>query len=144
MNKVKLNSQQQLAVDTIEGPVMVIAGPGTGKTEIIAQRIANILKTTDTNPDSILALTFTESGAKAMKQRLIATIGETAYYVNILTFHAFCSSVIQEFPDRFAISTPTEPLADLERVEIFQQILNFRFFRRAFGFWSSGPSRSRD
>ena len=123
MNKVKLNSQQQLAVDTIEGPVMVIAGPGTGKTEIIAQRIANILKTTDTNPDSILALTFTESGAKAMKQRLIATIGETAYYVNILTFHAFCSSVIQEFPDRFAISTTTEALADLERVEIFQQIL---------------------
>ena len=120
---MKLNQAQQLAVETIEGPVMVIAGPGTGKTEIIAQRIANILKTTDTNPDSILALTFTESGAKAMKQRLIATIGETAYYVNILTFHAFCSSVIQEFPDRFAISTTTEALADLERVEIFQQIL---------------------
>src|SRR3989338_5166590 len=125
---MKLNQAQQLAVETIEGPVMVIAGPGTGKTEIIAQRIANILKTTDTNPDSILALTFTESGAKAMKQRLIATIGETAYYVNILTFHAFCSSVIQEFPDRFAISTTTEPLADLERVEIFQQILKAHDF----------------
>lgn len=120
---MKLNPAQQLAVDTTEGPVMVIAGPGTGKTQIIAQRIASILKKTDTAPDSILALTFTESGAKAMKERLIATIGETAYYVNILTFHAFCSSVIQEFPDRFAISTTTEPLADLERVEIFHQIL---------------------
>ncbi len=111
---MKLNPAQQLAVETIEGPVMVIAGPGTGKTQIIAERIAQILKKTDTDPGAILALTFTESGAKAMKQRLIATIGETAYYVNILTFHAFWSSVIQEFPDHFAISTTTEALADLE------------------------------
>lgn len=120
---MKLNPAQQLAVDTIEGPVMVIAGPGTGKTQIIAERIANILKKTDTDPGAILALTFTESGAKAMKERLIATIGETAYYVNIATFHSFCSNVIQEFPDRFAVAVSTEPLADLERVEIFQQIL---------------------
>ncbi|MDZ4229345.1 MAG: ATP-dependent helicase, partial [Patescibacteria group bacterium] len=85
---------------------------------------ANILKKTDTDPSSILALTFTESGAKAMKERLIRTIGETAYYVNIMTFHAFCSSVIQEFPDHFAVSLATEPLADLERVEIFHHILD--------------------
>ena len=91
---MKLNKAQQLAVDTIEGPVMVIAGPGTGKTQIIAERIANILQKTDTAPDSILALTFTESGAKAMRERLIAAIGPTAYYVNISTFHAFCSQVI--------------------------------------------------
>src|SRR3990167_2480682 len=120
---MKLNQAQQLAVDTIEGPVMVIAGPGTGKTQIIAERIAQILKKTDTAPDSILALTFTESGAKAMRERLIATIGETAYYVNISTFHAFCSSVIQEFPDRFALMA-AEPLAELERVEIFHEIID--------------------
>lgn len=124
---MKLNSAQQLAVDTIEGPVMVIAGPGTGKTQIIAERIANILKKTDTAPDSILALTFTESGAKAMRERLIAAIGPTAYYVNISTFHAFCSQVIQEFPDRFTLSA-TEPLAELERVEIFHEIINSRQF----------------
>lgn len=124
---MKLNLAQQLAVETIEGPVMVIAGPGTGKTQIIAERIANILKKTDTDPSSILALTFTESGAKAMRERLIATIGEAAYYVNIATFHAFCSSIIQEFPDRFSL-TATEPLAELERVEIFHEIIDAHQF----------------
>jgi DNA helicase-2/ATP-dependent DNA helicase PcrA len=123
MSRLTLNSTQRLAVDTIDGPVMVIAGPGTGKTEIIAQRVARILKTTDTPPDAILALTFTESGAKEMRQRLLGVIGQTAYYVNIFTFHAFCSSVIQEFPDHFIISPEIEPLSDLERVEIFHQIL---------------------
>src|SRR5665648_47010 len=121
---MKLNLNQQLAVDTIDGPVMVIAGPGTGKTQIIAERIANILKKTDTSPDAILALTFTESGAKAMRERLIQAIGPTAYYVNIFTFHSFCSSVIQEFPDKFIISPQVEPLSDLERVQIFQTILD--------------------
>ncbi|MFH0942757.1 MAG: ATP-dependent DNA helicase [Candidatus Beckwithbacteria bacterium] len=121
---MKLNPNQQLAVDTIDGPVMVIAGPGTGKTQIIAERIAQILKKTDTAPDSILALSFTESGVKAMRERLIATIGATAYYVNIFTFHSFCSSVIQEFPDKFIISPQVEPLSDLERVQIFQTIID--------------------
>jgi len=125
---MKLNPAQKLAVNTIEGSVMVVAGPGTGKTQIIAERIANILKRTDTPPDGILALTFTESGAKAMRERLLQTIGETAYYVNIFTFHAFCSSVIQEFPDRFIISPEMESLADLERVEIFHHILTQHSF----------------
>jgi DNA helicase-2/ATP-dependent DNA helicase PcrA len=120
---MKLNPAQKEAVETIEGPVMVIAGPGTGKTQIIAERIANILKKTDAEPVAILALTFTESGAKAMKERLITTIGEAAYYVNISTFHAFCSSVIQERPDRFSSAAAAEPLADLERVGIFEEIL---------------------
>lgn len=124
----KLNPAQQLAVDTTEGPVMVIAGPGTGKTQIIAQRIASILKKTDTSPDSILALTFTESGAKAIKERLLATIGDTAYYANIFTFHSFCSSVIQEFPDRFIISPEIAALSELERVEIFHHILSSHQF----------------
>ena len=55
-----LNKEQKEAVDTTEGPVMVIAGPGTGKTQILTLRIANILLQSDVSPDSILALTFTE------------------------------------------------------------------------------------
>jgi superfamily I DNA/RNA helicase len=122
---MKLNLAQQLAVDTIEGPVMVIAGPGTGKTQIIAERIANILKKTDTDPGSILALTFTESGAKAMRERLIATIGEAAYYVNFSTFHAL-PGVIWNFPNSLR-STGHRAAGGFRTVEIFQQILQNEF-----------------
>jgi len=55
----QLNREQKLAVDTVEGPVMVVAGPGTGKTRTLILRIANILRLTDTQPENILALTFT-------------------------------------------------------------------------------------
>ena len=73
-----LNSAQKQAVDAIDGPVMVVAGPGTGKTQILTLRIANILLKTDTQPENILALTFTESGARAMRERLRTYISELA------------------------------------------------------------------
>lgn len=120
----RLNSQQKKAVDQIEGPVMVVAGPGTGKTQVLAARIANILLKTDTNPRSILALTFTESGAKEMRQRLVKMIGKTGYYVQINTFHAFCSQIIKLHPEYFPIDRGSEPLTDLERYDIFQKIID--------------------
>ena len=58
----RLNEKQRLAVDTIEGPVMVIAGPGTGKTQILASRIGKILLETDASPENILCLTYTDAG----------------------------------------------------------------------------------
>src|SRR5574343_1613271 len=85
----KLNKEQREAVDTIEGPVMVIAGPGTGKTTVLTLRIANILLKTDTPASGILALTFTEAGAKAMKAKLREIIGDRALEVPIHTFHGF-------------------------------------------------------
>ena len=74
-----LNAAQKEAVDTIDGPVMVIAGPGTGKTQILAIRIGKILMDTDTNPENILCMTFTDSGAIAMRKRLLKMIGPDAY-----------------------------------------------------------------
>ena len=65
----RLNEQQRLAVDTIEGPVMVIAGPGTGKTQILAARIGKILLEPDNAPENILCLTYTDAGAIAMRRR---------------------------------------------------------------------------
>ena len=82
-----LNEQQKNAAQTIEGPVQVIAGPGTGKTQILASRIANILATTDTDPWNILCLTFTDAGVIAMRDRLLKFIGPTAHQVQIHTFH---------------------------------------------------------
>src|SRR6476660_2336888 len=92
----RLNAQQRHAVDTIEGPVMVIAGPGTGKTQILAARIGKILLDTDAFPRNILCLTYTDAGTIAMRKRLVQFIGADAYKVNIYTFHAFCNDVIQD------------------------------------------------
>ena len=84
-----LNENQRKAVDTIEGPVLVVAGPGTGKTQILAVRIGKILMETDTLPDNILCLTYTDAGTIAMRKRLLDFIGPDAYRVHIYTFHAF-------------------------------------------------------
>ena len=119
----KLNERQKLAVDTIEGPVMVIAGPGTGKTQILACRIGKILLETDTMPQNILCLTFTDAGVVAMRKRLVSLIGSDAYKVNIHTFHSFCNSVIQE-NIRLFNKKELEPLSDLERVQFIKQLID--------------------
>jgi len=119
-----LNPAQQQAVKAIEGPVMVIAGPGTGKTQTLTARIAQILKTTDTPADGILAMTFTDAAAREMRERLAAAIGPAAYYVNIQTFHAFCSGIIRENPDVFPTVGSMEPLSNLERVNLFRSLID--------------------
>ena len=86
-------------------------------------RIANILLKTDTAPHNILALTFTESAVKTMRDRLLSIIGEDAYYVNISTFHAFCSEIIQSHPEFFPFSRDAEPLSDIERFELVESII---------------------
>jgi DNA helicase II / ATP-dependent DNA helicase PcrA len=118
-----LNKKQKEAVDTIEGPVMVIAGPGTGKTTILTLRIANILKQTDTPADGILALTFTDSGVKAMRSKLREIIGTTADEVRIHTFHSFASSVITEFDDHFPHIARAKQITDIEAEEIIRSLL---------------------
>lgn len=119
-----LNAEQCLAVDTIDGPVMVVAGPGTGKTQILTLRIANIIYKTDTAPSSILALTFTESGAKAMRERLRKYIGTTAYQVPIYTFHGFAQKLISDYPDSYHRVIGGRPVNDLEKINIIETILN--------------------
>ena len=123
-SQFSLNPAQKKAVETIEGPVMVIAGPGTGKTQTLTLRIAHILKSTDTPPNGILALTFTDAAAREMRERLVKSIGPTAYYVNIQTFHSFCSSVIQNRPDIFQSMGQLEPLSDLERAGLFRNLID--------------------
>lgn len=120
----KLNEEQKAAATHIDGPMMVLAGPGTGKTQIIALRIANILKETQLEPHNILCLTFTESGVAAMRRRLMEFIGTAAYTVRVCTFHAFCNDIIKENPEKFLFSRELEPLADIERVQLFRRLLD--------------------
>jgi DNA helicase-2/ATP-dependent DNA helicase PcrA len=119
----QLNEKQRLAVDTIEGPVMVIAGPGTGKTQILASRIGKILLETDAIPQNILCLTYTDAGVVAMRKRLLQFIGPDAYKVNINTFHAFCNDVIQENLYLFD-KTVLDPVSDLEKIQIFKELID--------------------
>ena len=119
----KLNLQQQLAVTTIEGPVMVNAGPGTGKTQILALRIASILQQTDINPNNILCLTYTDNGAIEMRNRLLKIIGSSAYNVRIHTFHSFCNEVIQDNLTYFG-KLSLAPIGDLEEIDLFYKLID--------------------
>ena len=119
----KLNLQQKKAVDTIEGPVMVIAGPGTGKTQILALRIGNILKKTDVGADGILCLTFTNSAVHAMRDRLYKYIGNVASRVQVVTFHKFSGQIIEEFYSVLGFDVAPTILEDAESVSICDQIL---------------------
>ena len=119
----KLNPQQRMAVDTIEGPVMVIAGPGTGKTQILASRIGKILLDTDAAPENILCLTYTEAGVLAMRKRLLQFIGPDAYKVNLYTFHAFCNDVIQENLSLFE-KTALDPISELEKIQLYKDLID--------------------
>lgn len=122
----QLNPEQKRAVDTIEGPVLVVAGPGTGKTQVLAMRIANILQNDmDVDASNILCLTFTESGVGAMRKRLQSIIGSLAYHVNIYTFHGFCNDVIQTYPEKFPkLNGSPRQLDDLSRIKVIRQILD--------------------
>lgn len=119
-----LNKEQKQAVDAIEGPVMVIAGPGTGKTSILTLRIANIIQKTDTSPDSILALTFTESGVHSMRRKLVEIIGTAAYKVKISTFHGFCNDVIKEYPERFPRIIGSTAITEIDQIAIMEKIID--------------------
>jgi len=118
----KLNSQQKRAVDTVEGPVMVIAGPGTGKTQILSRRVANILTNYHTNPEEIVCLTYTEAGASEMLDRLEGLIGEEGRNVRVSTIHSFCSELILENPDLFG----EEPkvITTAAKYEILKEIID--------------------
>jgi DNA helicase-2/ATP-dependent DNA helicase PcrA len=119
-----LNPEQREAVDALEGPVMVIAGPGTGKTTVLTLRIANILGSTKTKPERILALTFTESGAIEMRRKLAELVGQDAYRVEISTFHGFANRIIQDYPDHFPEIVGASPITEIDQVDIVRRLLN--------------------
>lgn len=120
----QLNSEQKKGVDAIEGPVMVIAGPGTGKTHLLTMRIANILAKTDTPPEAILALTFTESGVVSMRKKLSELVGPLAYHVTITTFHSFSNDIIKNYPDNFPDIIGSTNITEVDQVQIMRQIID--------------------
>jgi DNA helicase-2/ATP-dependent DNA helicase PcrA len=121
---VSKNDGQKKAVDTTEGPLLVIAGPGTGKTQILSVRVGKILLNNPTIlPSNILCLTFTESGASNMRERLTRFIGQDAYNVTIGTYHSFGGDLIRRFPEYFTETKLQNPIDDLGKYQVVSEIV---------------------
>lgn len=125
----ELNPAQKEAVDTLDGPVMVVAGPGTGKTRVLTLRIANILLKQKAKPEEILALTFTESGVAAMRRRLVEILGPRAYYISINTFHAFCNELIQNNIDEFPEFYEKNLIDEIAQLQILEEVIKKNNFK---------------
>ncbi|HVY35710.1 MAG TPA: ATP-dependent DNA helicase [Candidatus Paceibacterota bacterium] len=119
-----LNNAQKRAVDAIEGPVMVVAGPGTGKTQVLSLRIAHILQETDTPANGILCLTFTRAGVSAMRERLVRYIGVRAHDVAINTFHSFAIELIEKYFSLLDFDAPPTLLDEKEAVFLIDELLH--------------------
>lgn len=117
-----LNPAQRQAVETIDGPVLVIAGPGTGKTQLLAVRAANILQKTDTAPQNILCLTYTEVGARNMRERLSQLIGKAAYDIRISTYHGFGSELIRQHADYFQQTGTEQAIDSIGQIKLINAI----------------------
>lgn len=131
-----LNPAQKKAVEQIYGPVLVLAGPGTGKTHLLTARIAHILEQTDANPQNLLCLTFTNAAAIEMRERLRKTIGPAAYRVWIGTFHSFAEWVMERYPEKFLEQKQGRELADdLAKALAFQTAVksqHWKYFRPVY------------
>ncbi|PKL37012.1 hypothetical protein CVV38_03955 [Candidatus Peregrinibacteria bacterium HGW-Peregrinibacteria-1] len=119
----QLNEQQKLAVDTIDGPVLVVAGPGSGKTELLSLRVANIIRSTDTSPREILCLTFTDAASINMRKRLLSLIGPEAHQINIHTFHSLGEEIISQNPHFFYQGARYNTADEIIKVKIIEEIL---------------------
>ena len=119
----QLNSEQRQAVDALEGPVLVVAGPGTGKTQLLSTRVANILRKTDTDASSILCLTFTNKAATNMRERLYQLIGPASRNVVVRTFHSFAAEIMNQYPDYFWNGARLSVAPDPVQLEIIQSLL---------------------
>ncbi len=120
-----LNSDQKKVVDSIDGPVLVVAGPGTGKTQTLSLRVANILKTSDINPENILCLTFSESGVNQIKKRLNYVMGSSeANNVYVSTYHGFGNDLLNHNLLKSDQYNEANPINDLGASHIIKTILD--------------------
>ncbi len=120
----KLNDRQKEAVDATDGPLLVLAGPGTGKTQLLSVRAANILHKKKIDPENILILTFTNAAARAMRERLASILGHDGYNIVVETFHGFANSIVLESEGAISFIKDKIELGEVEKVRAIEYILD--------------------
>ena len=120
----ELNTEQKQAVDALDGPVLVLAGPGTGKTQLLSVRAANIIRQEKALPENILILTYTNAAAKTMKERLAKIIGLKGYDVHISTFHSFANSIILDSEEASNYIQERIQITEIENVKAIEYVLD--------------------
>ncbi len=104
MNLDTLNDKQKEAVNITEGPLLVLAGAGSGKTKVLTTKVAKLILDNDVDPSNILAITFTNKAAKEMKERILNVVGPIGYQIQISTFHSFGLSILKKHYDKLKLN----------------------------------------
>ena len=120
----ELNSEQKEAVDILQGPLLVLAGPGTGKTQLLSVRASNIIRQKISLPENILILTYTNAAAKTMKERLSKIVGIKGYDVQVGTFHSFANSIILDSEESANYLQDRIQITDIEQIKAIEYILD--------------------
>jgi DNA helicase-2/ATP-dependent DNA helicase PcrA len=119
-----LNDQQLEAVRTTEGPLLVLAGAGTGKTKVLTTRIINLINSNLAYPSQILAVTFTNKAASEMKKRIGEIIGDQVNNIWVGTFHSICAKILRRNPDSVGLKSDFTIIDDDDQNRLLKQILN--------------------
>jgi len=118
-----LNAAQRQAVETLDGPVLVLAGAGTGKTRVLITRLAHLLVTGRAKPWNILAVTFTNKAAREMRERIAAIIGPAAEQIWLGTFHAICVRILRRHAELVGLKSNFTILDADDQVRLLKQLL---------------------
>src|ERR1700712_5262887 len=119
----RLNPEQREAVETIDGPVLVLAGAGTGKTRVLTTRFAHILLTGRASPGQVLAVTFTNKAAREMRERVGAILNRPAEGLWLGTFHALCARMLRRHAELVGLTSNFSILDTDDQIRLLKQVM---------------------